>query len=79
MRFINRFTALGATLLLGSARALSGQGTVTLEVSSPDGTTVWYTDPFWLALGGLAVLGVIVLAILASRSGKRKTTTTVIR
>lgn len=79
MRFISKFTALGAALLVGAARAVTAQGSVKLEVSSPDGTTVWYTDPFWLAIAGVVVLIVIVLAILASRSSRRKTTTTVVR
>jgi hypothetical protein len=79
MRFTSRLIALGTTLALGSAHALAAQGSVKLEVSSPDGQTVWYTDPFWLGLGGVVILIVIVLAILASKNSSRKTTTTVVR
>lgn len=39
--------------------------------------TVWYTDPVWLALGGIALLIVIVLAVMAARGGDRGGTTVV--
>jgi hypothetical protein len=35
---------------------------------------VWYTDPVWLAVGAIALLVVIVLAVMAARGGDRGTT-----
>lgn len=36
--------------------------------------TVWYTDPVWLAVGAIALLVIIVLAVMASRGGSDRTT-----
>ena len=79
MRFPSKLMALGSTLLLGSARAtLSAQDAVKVDLVTSSSHTVWYADPFWLAVGGVALLIIIVLAIMASRNGT-KSTTTVIR
>ena len=79
MRFPRMMTAVGATLLLVSARAATAaQSQVKVDLKTSESHTIWYADPFWLAIGGLAVFIIIVLAIMASRNG-RKTTTTVIR
>lgn len=40
--------------------------------SSPN--TVWYADPVWIAVGAIALLIVIVLAVMASRGGSDRTT-----
>jgi hypothetical protein len=42
-----------------------------------DRGTVWYTDPLWLALGAIALLIVIVLAVMAARGGGDRGTTVV--
>jgi hypothetical protein len=39
--------------------------------------TVWYTNPVWLAIGGIVALLIIVLAIMAGRG--RGSDTTVVR
>lgn len=39
-----------------------------------DANTVWYTDPVWLAVGAIALLIVIVLAVMAARGGSDRTT-----
>jgi formate-dependent nitrite reductase membrane component NrfD len=78
MRFANRLMALGTALVLSSSAALAMQESpVKVEVQTTESTTSWYADPFWLGVGGVAVLIVLVLAVMASRSGK--TTTTVVR
>jgi formate-dependent nitrite reductase membrane component NrfD len=78
MRIANRLMALGTALLLSSSAALAMQESpVKVEVQTSESTTSWYADPFWLGIGGVAVLIVLVLAVMASRSGK--TTTTVVR
>jgi formate-dependent nitrite reductase membrane component NrfD len=79
MRFVNRLMALSTTLLLGSATAAMAlqESPVKIDVQTTESHTSWYADPFWLGIGGVAVLIVLVLAVMASRSGK--TTTTVVR
>lgn len=80
MRFPTMLKALTTALLVGSAPvALAGQDPVKVELTTTGTTTTWYTDPFWLAIGGVAVLIIIVLAIMASRSSGTKSTTTVVR
>lgn len=48
-----------------------------VKVDIGDNDTVWYTDPLWLALGAIALLVVIVLAVMAARGGDRGGTTVV--
>jgi formate-dependent nitrite reductase membrane component NrfD len=80
MRFPRMSMALSTTLLLGSTRAaLAAQNPVKVEVSTPATHTVWYADPVWLGIGGVVVLIILVLAIMASRNREGKSTTTVIR
>jgi len=38
---------------------------VTVEQDSP----AWYTNPMWLAIGGVALLLLIVLIVMAARGG----------
>lgn len=45
--------------------------TVTLDNGS---NTVWYADPVWLAVGAIALLVIIVLAVMAARGGTDRTT-----
>lgn len=42
-----------------------------------DDDRVWFTDPVWLAVGAIALLVVIVLAVMAARGGDRGGTTVV--
>ncbi len=57
---------------------LGAQGSaVRVDVHTPESNTIWYADPFWIAVGGVALLIIIVLAVMASRRGK--TTTTILR
>ena len=50
---------------------------IKVDVHTNGSHTVWYTDPVWLAVGGVVVLLVIVLAIFAARG--RNSSTTVVR
>jgi hypothetical protein len=70
-------TSLGLVLLTSStALAMMLQSPdIRVDVSTTDGHSTWYTNPVWLAIGGLALL-LIIVAIMASR---RKSSTTVIR
>jgi hypothetical protein len=81
MRFKNLLLN-SAGAVLGSVAApfamLGGQGSpVRVDVHTPESNTIWYADPFWIAVGGVALLIIIVLAIMAARRGK--TTTTIVR
>jgi formate-dependent nitrite reductase membrane component NrfD len=68
---------LGSTLLLGGARtALASQARV--EVVTSESHTIWYADPFWIGVGVVALVVILILAVMASRR-EPKTTTTVIR
>jgi hypothetical protein len=79
MRIPKMSMALSTTVLLGGARtALAAQAPVKVDVSIPASNTVWYADPFWIGVGAVAVLIILVLAVMASR-GEKKSTTTVIR
>lgn len=80
MRIHKLFMALSTTVLVGSApMALAAQEPVKVDVSVPASHTVWYADPFWIGVGAVAVLIILILAVMASRNGDKKTTTTVIR
>jgi hypothetical protein len=80
MRFPRALISLSTTLTVGIVpAALAAQGPVKVEVSMPASHTVWYTDPMWLGVGAAAVFIIIILAVMASRSGEKKSTTTVIR
>ena len=79
MRFARKLMALSSMLVLGMGRPLLAlQGPVKVELTTSGNHGVWYTDPFWLSIGGVVALIVIVLAIMASRNGS-KTNTTIVR
>lgn len=80
MRIHKMMVALSTSVLVGSAPVmLAAQDPVRVDVSVPASHTVWYADPFWLAVGGVAVVVILILAVMASKNGEKKTTTTVIR
>ena len=68
-------TAIG--MILMPAAAALAQDSLKVNISTSETrTTTWYTDPVWLAVGGLAVLLIIVLIVMAAR-GKGSSTTVV--
>ena len=83
MRFMRTMLMSAGLLLATGATALAAplarlqEPPIKVEVSTSETHTVWYTDPLWLAVGGVVLLLIIVLAVMAARG--RKTTTTVIR
>ncbi len=79
MRFSRRVFAVGTTVTLASARVAHATQDVKVAVTTPATRTVWYADPFWLGVGAVAVILVLLLAVAASRKGETKSTTTVIR
>jgi hypothetical protein len=70
--FVGANASIGASESLTAATAtvltqpdLPAQ--VDVDIDTDGGA--WYASPVWLAIGGLAVLIVIVLLVLATRSG----------
>lgn len=79
MRFLKTFLASAGLLVatVGTATAMVLQDPVLeVEVETNPSRTVWYTDPVWLAIGGIVALIIIVLAVMAAR-GKGNDTTVV--
>ena len=83
MRFIKTLL-MSAGLLLATTTtamavspALLQDPTIKVEVQTSATHTVWYTNPVWLAIGGIVALLIIVLAIFAARG--REGNTTVVR
>jgi hypothetical protein len=83
MRFITTLLTSAGLLLAPASTALAvplamlQDPTIRVEVGTTATRTVWYTNPMWLAIGGIVILLVIVLAIFAARG--REGTTTVVR
>jgi len=55
-----RFLTLALTAL---------QTPVTVQINEK--STSWYTQPMWLAIGGIALVVIILIAVLAGRSGRK--------
>jgi hypothetical protein len=47
---------------------------VTVQVNDNTTHTSWYTQPMWLAIGGVALVVIILIAVLAGRAGRSNTT-----
>lgn len=80
MRYVKTIlTSLGLVLMTSAtAVAMTLQDpSIKVDVSTSKGSETWYTSPQWLAIIGLALVLVIVIAVLAARG--KKSTTTVIR
>jgi hypothetical protein len=45
------------------------QPNVTVQVNQK--STSWYTQPMWLAIGGVALVVIVLIAVLAGRAGRR--------
>ena len=45
------------------------QTPVTVQINEK--STSWYTQPIWLAIGGVALVVIILIAVLAGRSGRK--------
>jgi hypothetical protein len=50
---------------------------VTVQVNEK--STSWYTQPIWLAIGGVALVVIILIAVLAGRAGRGRSNTTVVK
>lgn len=83
MRFIRPLLTSAAMLLATTATAMAAplallqDPTLKVEVHTTAARTVWYANPMWLAIGGLAAVLILVLAVMAARG--RAGNTTVVR
>ena len=50
------------------------KGEVDVNVDLDNDGTVWYTDPFWIAVGVIALVVIVLLVALAGRGGGSSTT-----
>jgi len=71
--------AAGTAMATPLAMVQDPQSPVKVDVSTTESHTVWYTNPLWLAIGGIVVLLIIVLAVMASRGRDGGSSTTVVR
>jgi len=77
MRYLKTMLTAVGMVLMPLATAVA-QDSIKVNVSHTETqTTTWYTDPVWLAVGGIAVLLIIVLIVMAARG--RGSSTTVVR
>ena len=42
---------------------------INVEINKGGGTKAWYANPVWIAIGGLALLVLIVLVVMAFKGG----------
>jgi hypothetical protein len=70
--------AVSTTLAAPIALLQDPAAPVKVDVTTTESHTVWYTNPVWLVIGGIVVLLIIVLAVMAAR-GRDGSSTTVVR
>jgi len=76
MRSTKALLTSAGMVLTTVGMAVAQDPVLKVEIETAPTRTVWYTNPMWLAIGGIVALMVIVLAIMAARKGGD---TTVIR
>src|SRR6185503_644260 len=79
MRYFKTILTSLGLVLMTSATAVAMRlqdPAIKVDVSTSKGSETWYTSPQWLAIIGLALVLIIVIAVMA---GRRKSTTTVLR
>ncbi len=83
MHFIRTLPTSAGLLLASAATAMAAplallqDPTLKVEVQTNATHTVWYANPVWIAIGGIAALLIVVLAVVAARG--RGGNTTVVR
>jgi hypothetical protein len=63
-----RVGAIGSTVAYAQDQA-AGKLSVDINVNKGEGGNRWYANPMWIAIGGLALLLVLVLIVMVSRGG----------
>jgi hypothetical protein len=84
MRFIKTILASAGMSVATAVSAMAAPlqqdpAPIKVDVHTNATHTVWYTDPVWLAIGGVVALLIIVLAIFAARGRSEGSNTTVVR
>ena len=77
MRFPTMALTVAALLLVTAPETRAAplqDAKVTVQVNDNTTRTSWYTQPIWLAVGGVALVLIILIAVLAGRSGRGNTT-----
>ena len=59
---------VGSTVAYAQDQA-AGKLSVDINVNKGGGDNRWYANPMWIAIGGLALLLVLVLIVMVSRGG----------
>ena len=80
MRFIKSLLASAGASLATAGTAMAAvlqDAPIKVDVSTTESHTVWYTNPVWLAIGGIVLVLIIVFAVMAARG--RGSNTTVVR
>jgi hypothetical protein len=62
----------------GGSSSTQTTRTTTTTSSQPTQTTSTWVDPFWLILGGIALLAIILIVVLASRGRRGRDRTAVV-
>ncbi|MGQ0537765.1 MAG: hypothetical protein ACT4R6_02365 [Gemmatimonadaceae bacterium] len=75
----NTATVAALPLAVSAVQQVQDPPKVDVNITQEDRGTVWYTDPVWIALGAIALLVLIVLVVMAARSGNGRDSTTVVR
>jgi hypothetical protein len=63
-----RVGVVGSTVAYAQDQA-AGKLSVDINVNKGEGSNRWYANPMWIAIGGLALLLVLVLIVMVSRGG----------
>lgn len=61
--------SIGSGTVLLAAPALEAQQApiINVEINKGGGSKAWYANPVWIAIGGLALLVLIVLIVMAAK------------
>ena len=64
-------TSLGSGTVVLAASPLDAQQppVINVEINKGGGSKAWYANPIWIAIGGLALLVLIVLVVMALKGG----------
>ena len=72
---VEAVTLAPVALTIAAVQESQPPAEVKVDIStSKSGGGTWYTQPMWLAIGGLALLVIILIAVMAARGGRNNTT-----
>jgi protein-S-isoprenylcysteine O-methyltransferase Ste14 len=65
---IQAVTVAPVALLISAVQESQSPPDVKVDITTKEGGGTWYTQPLWLAVGGLALLVIILFAVMAGRN-----------